>query len=60
LTDNSEITWTNLYKYYIKEINSDSVDLLGSPVDNEDDEVTDNKKNLAEFEDDQDDKLRFD
>ncbi len=60
MTDNSEITWTNLYKYYIKEINSDSVDLLGSPVDNEDDEVTDNKKNLAEFEDDQDDKLRFD
>ncbi len=60
LTENDEITWTNLYEHYIKEINSDPVDLLRSPVNNKDNEVTDDEENLAELEDDQEDELRPD
>jgi len=41
LTENNTIKWSTLYSQYLEEINTDLIDLLRSPVYNEEDEITD-------------------
>ncbi|GBB94108.1 hypothetical protein RclHR1_22940002 [Rhizophagus clarus] len=53
-------SWSTLYSQYIGIINSEPVDLLGLPVDNEENETTDDESLEELSEDDESEEYRYD
>ncbi|CAB4420704.1 unnamed protein product [Rhizophagus irregularis] len=54
LTEDRTIAWSSLYNDYIEEINADLIDLLGSPIDDEESEINDEEELFEEDDDEQD------
>ena len=52
MTGNRTIAWSDLYNYYIEEINADLIDILGLSVDNKPDEMDDEEDEEPLQEDD--------
>ena len=49
---NRTIAWSDLYDHHIEEINADSIDILGPPIDNKSDEMDDEEDEEPLQEDD--------
>ncbi|PKY33732.1 hypothetical protein RhiirB3_452884, partial [Rhizophagus irregularis] len=54
LTEDRTIAWSSLYNDYIEEINADPIDLVGSPIDDEESEINDEEELFEEDDDEQD------
>jgi hypothetical protein len=50
---NNTLSWPYLFDYYIKEIENDPADLIGSPIDNIEDELIDEEDEQEDNEDDE-------
>lgn len=61
LIDNSDTSWSISYSQHIDTINRDPADLIGQPIDNEDEDVNSDEESLDEIiEDDEPEEFRFD
>jgi len=59
LKDNDNVTWSSVYIYHLDMINNDPTDLLGQPIDNEDDIV--DEDSFDEFTEDEElEEFRYD
>ncbi|CAG8509590.1 4776_t:CDS:10, partial [Scutellospora calospora] len=59
LTENGTVEWSTLFTRYYEEINVNRNDILGPPVDNED-ETTDDENQMEEIEDDEQEECQND
>lgn len=59
LTESNTIAWSTLYSRHQEEINSDPNDLLGQPVNNEEERINDENEE-EQIEDDEQEEFRFD
>jgi hypothetical protein len=58
LTRNGTITWSTLYNQFLEEINADPIDILGSPIDDE--QIIDEEEDESIEDDDEQDEFRPD
>jgi ATP-dependent DNA helicase PIF1 len=59
LTENGTTAWSTLYNRYLEEINADPIDILGPPIDNEENEIID-EEDYELLEDDEQNEFRLD
>src|SRR3989440_1844252 len=60
LKENSEVSWATIYNQQIDVINNDPDDVLGSPVDNEKEDLSEDESGEELEEDDEHDEARLD
>ncbi|PKK63115.1 hypothetical protein RhiirC2_789368 [Rhizophagus irregularis] len=60
LTENGTIAWSTLYSHHLEEINADPIDILGSPIDDAESEIIDEKEDDLITEGDDQEEYRFD